>query len=305
MIYNWCQRCNKKASHQNNIFHQNETGQNEIVKYKSILPKGNYEKICSPKFFQNSWAKWNSLGTWCRSNTGNIKKRKYGSSVRKMWWLSSEAWWIRSEIWWPSSEGWWLSSEAWWISSEIWWPSSEGWWLSSEAWWISSEIWWPSSKGWWLSSEAWWISSEIWLPSSEGWWLSSEAWWISSKIWWPSSEGWWLSSEAWWISSEIWWPSSEGWWLSGSAPDCYPKVPYSNLASPQSTASCYLQMGCHLRWYLGAGCPLGCKQKKENYERVHKNGTDVDFFPLVTESNIIYQLKVKFTMWTIFFLYGK
>jgi hypothetical protein len=52
------------------------------------------------------------------------------------------------------------------------------------------------------------------------------------------------------------------------APLSCPKVPGSNPASPQPTADCHLQVGCHQRWdYLAIGCPLGGDRGKESPER--------------------------------------
>ncbi len=64
-----------------------------------------------------------------------------------------------------------------------------------------------------------------------------------------------------------------------SAPDCIPKVPGSNPASPQPMADCHLQVGCHKRWdYLAIGCPLGGDRGKEKDLRsTHKK--------IVLESN--------------------
>jgi hypothetical protein len=46
---------------------------------------------------------------------------------------------------------------------------------------------------------------------------------------------------------------AEAWWLNGSAPDCCPAVPGSNLASPQPTADCPSPGGLPPGMALGRG----------------------------------------------------
>jgi hypothetical protein len=74
--------------------------------------------------------------------------------------------------------------------------------------------------------------------------------------------------EAWWLSEGgMVAQFREAWWLSGSAPDCCPAVPGSNLASPQPTADCQSSGGLPPGMALGCGLTSVRGDRGENYEK--------------------------------------
>ncbi len=61
--------------------------------------------------------------------------------------------------------------------------------------------------------------------------------------------------------------SREACWLRGSAPDCCPAVPGSNLAPPQPTSDCQSSGGLPPGMALGCGLISVRGESGENYEK--------------------------------------
>jgi hypothetical protein len=66
---------------------------------------------------------------------------------------------------------------------------------------------------------------------------------------------------------EVWWLNREAWWFNGSAPDCCPAVPGSNLVSPQPTADCQCAGELPPGMALGCGLTFVRGNRGENYEK--------------------------------------